>query len=75
GVVTARELLAAEPTDRVEELIERDPVTVSPNDTARVAAHKMAEHDVGRLVVVSGGVPCGIVTRSDLLGVFAKGSR
>jgi len=75
GVVTARELLAASPTDKVEELVEREPVTVSPSDTARVAAHKMAENDVGRLVVVQGGVPCGIVTRSDLLGVFGKGNR
>ena len=52
------------------DLINRDPITVFPWESARGAAERMAEHKVGRLVVVdpeNPSKPISIVTRSDLL--------
>jgi chloride channel protein, CIC family len=72
GVVTSRTLMAAEPATTVAELIDREPVVVRPSDTARAAVTKMAEHDVGRLIVVQGdNIPVGIVTRSDIVAAFS----
>jgi predicted transcriptional regulator len=78
GVVTARELLAAEPTNHVEHVIARSPITVTPSETARTAAERMAKQDVGRLVVVDDGDPTraiGIVTRSDIVAAIARNGR
>jgi H+/Cl- antiporter ClcA len=75
GVVTARELLAADPERKVESLIARAPVTVKPAESARTAAERMANEDVGRLVVVDElepGRAIGILTRSDLVTAFAR---
>jgi H+/Cl- antiporter ClcA len=75
GVVTARELLAADPERMVESLIARAPVTVKPAESARTAAERMANEDVGRLVVVDElepGRAIGILTRSDLVTAFAR---
>ena len=56
---------------KVLELIDREPVVVRPSDTARAAVTKMAEHDVGRVIVVQGdNIPIGIVTRSDIVAAF-----
>ena len=77
GVVTARELLAADPERTVESLVTRAPVTVKPAESARAAAERMANEDVGRLVVVDElepGRAIGILTRSDLVAAFAKAS-
>ena len=57
------------------DLIHREPITAFPWESARVAAERMAEHGVGRLVVVdpdSPTRPVGIVTRSDLLKPRAR---
>ena len=78
GVVTARELLAAEPTNHVEHLVARAPVTARPSETVRAAVERMAKEDVGRLIVVDENDPLratGIITRSDIVSAFARGSR
>jgi CIC family chloride channel protein len=77
GLVTSRELLEGDPAAKVAEILEREPVCVRSSETARAAATKMAEHDVGRVIVVQGDdVPVGIVTRSDIVRAFAaKGKR
>jgi CIC family chloride channel protein len=52
------------------DLVGRDPITISPEETCRAAAEQMAAFGVGRLVVVSPSEPhqaIGIITRSDLL--------
>ena len=57
------------------DLIHREPITAFPWESARVAAERMAEHGVGRLVVVDPDCPTrpvGIVTRSDLLKPRAR---
>jgi CBS domain-containing protein len=78
GVVTARELLAAQPMDIVERLVSRKPVTVTSRETARSAAERMAKEDVGRVIVVhdtDSTRAIGIVTRSDIVAAIARGSR
>lgn len=47
-------------------------LTVEVQSSAVRAAWLMAEHDVNRLIVVERGVPVGIVTRTDLIGAFAR---
>jgi len=74
GMVTARELLAADAATPLAELVKREPVVARPSETARAAVTRMAEEQVGRLVVVSDkddGVPLGMITRSDVVRAFA----
>jgi signal-transduction protein with cAMP-binding, CBS, and nucleotidyltransferase domain len=57
------------------DLITREPITCFPWESARKAAERMAEHGVGRLVVVdplTPNKPISIVTRSDLLKPRAR---
>lgn len=52
------------------DLIEREPITIYPWESCRVAAERMAQARVGRLPVVDHETPhklVGIITRSDLL--------
>lgn len=49
-------------------------VTVDAGATLRNAALEMTRHQVHRLVVVSGGVPVGIVSALDLVAQVANGS-
>ena len=45
-------------------------VTVSPTDTVAYAAELLRIHHIGALVVMRGGVPAGMLTTDDLLGVL-----
>jgi CIC family chloride channel protein len=57
------------------DLINREPITCYPWESARRAAERMAQHGVGRLVVVdpdSPNKPISIVTRSDILKPRAR---
>jgi H+/Cl- antiporter ClcA/CBS domain-containing protein len=49
------------------DLIRLDPIVAHPEETCREAAERMAESEIGRLPVLSGGKLVGIITRSDLL--------
>jgi chloride channel protein, CIC family len=52
------------------DLVNRSPITISPEETCRTAAERMAQTGVGRLLVVRPQQPnrvIGVVTRSDLL--------
>jgi CBS domain-containing protein len=51
----------------------RSVVTAHPEETAQAVAQRMAQHDVGMLVVVEGNRPIGIITDRDLIiRVMAK---
>ncbi len=50
----------------VEQVMTRDPATVAPNDSIRVAIDRMREKQCRRLPVVDGGKLVGIVTDRDL---------
>lgn len=75
GIVTRSNLLDPALLDPVtvlvaNDILEREPVTASGEESCRSAAERMAQAGVGRLVVVAEDDPkrlVGIVTRSDLL--------
>ena len=50
----------------VEQVMTRDPATVAPNDSIRVAIDRMREKQCRRLPVVDAGKLVGIVTDRDL---------
>jgi CBS domain-containing protein len=57
------------------DLIDREPITVFPHESCRIAAERMAQVGVGRLPVLSPDNPrqvIGMVTRSDLLKPRAR---
>jgi CBS domain-containing protein len=56
----------------VEEAMTRRPVVIDPHATVAEAARLMTKHKVKRLPVVEGGRLIGIVSRADLLGVYAR---
>jgi CBS domain-containing protein len=51
----------------VIEIMSRNPVTVSPEDTVDRAAATMRTRDIGSLIVVEAGQPSGIVTERDIV--------
>jgi H+/Cl- antiporter ClcA len=76
GVVCGSDILALRSAGSLHGINARDllrrpfPITAHPRESCRTAAERMAETDVGRLLIVSSGSPrklLGIITRSDLL--------
>lgn len=58
---------------RVSEAMSRDPHTIGPDELATVAARRMAELHVKRLPVVDdSGRLVGVVSRADLMSIFAR---
>ncbi len=56
---------------RVEDVMERDVMSISPDADAITALRTMQEHDVGRLPVINaGGELTGIISRTDLMTAF-----
>jgi CBS domain-containing protein len=57
----------------VEDLMNREVVTVTPDDTIHDAAHRMVEHNVNRLPVVDGsGAVAGVISRADVVRALAE---
>ncbi len=55
---------------KVAEIMERDPVTVTPEDTVETVLRTLRDHELpGVPVVNAGGRPVGIVTEADLVMV------
>lgn len=53
---------------------EQPPRTVGPDETARAAARRMADENVGSLILVEDNQPRGVITDRDLvLEVFCNG--
>ncbi len=83
GVVTAGDVREAmpspvsslEPFERkealaeipIEEMIDRDPITVHPDATIQEAADLMFSNKIGGLPVVEDGRLIGVITQSDLM--------
>ncbi|HKJ94703.1 MAG TPA: CBS domain-containing protein [Gammaproteobacteria bacterium] len=57
----------------IHQIMTRQPVTVSPDDTVRVAAAEMLRADVGCMPVVGVAGLAGLVTRKDLLRALITG--
>jgi predicted transcriptional regulator len=67
GLACTCNLEAAPPATRVDTLMSQPAVTIEHDATFHDAVAAMNEHDVGSVVLVKDGQPCGIVTRGDLL--------
>jgi signal-transduction protein with cAMP-binding, CBS, and nucleotidyltransferase domain len=52
---------------KIDQLVIREPVTITPDATIQRAAQRMADHGVGCLVVADGEQIVGIVTDRDLV--------
>jgi acetoin utilization protein AcuB len=87
GMVTDRDLKEASPSKattldvhelyyllaelQIKEIMSKNPLTVSPEDTVEHAAEIMLEHTISGLPVVeAGGVLVGIITQSDVFQAF-----
>jgi len=57
---------------KVKDVMRRDVVQVSPDDTVATAAGRMVEHGIHRLAVTDGGHLVGLVSTLDLLAVLAS---
>jgi len=57
----------------VKDVMSKNTVTISPDDSISDAARLMRKHDFNRLPVVdSEGKLVGIIARQDIIGVFAN---
>jgi Mg2+ transporter MgtE len=73
GVLSLRQLLRANPSRRVEEIMERDVVSVSVEDDQERVARRMSRYDLLALPVVDeGGRLRGIVTVDDAVDVIEE---
>ncbi len=58
---------------RIKNIMRRCVITVSPEDTVSKVAKKMANNNVGSVVILKAKKPVGIVTREDIVNVVAHG--
>ncbi|HEX9696103.1 MAG TPA: CBS domain-containing protein [Actinomycetota bacterium] len=55
-----------------KDLMTQPPITISPDDTIHAAARRMIEYDVKRLPVTTNGLLVGLMSRRDVLTVYAR---
>jgi len=69
--LTAHELHHLLAETRARDIMKRDPITISPDETMEMAAVKMLEHKIGSLPVVGErGELLGIISKMDLFRVL-----
>lgn len=75
GVVSLRDLVMSEPDTPVTELIQREVITVNPDDDQELVAETMSKYDLLALPVIDEtGILLGIVTVDDALDVLEEES-
>ena len=75
GVISLRDLITADPTAPVTDLVEREVITVNPDEDQEVVADTMSKYDLLALPVVDEtGKLLGIVTVDDALDVMEEES-
>ncbi len=57
---------------RVEDVMNRNVISVTPDDNLEDALKILIKNDIGRLPVVDNGRLVGIITRSDIMKAHAK---
>ena len=79
GIVTFEDAEKTPSDEREErtvgEIMTEKLITATPEETLEIAHHKLIEHHIGRLLVVSKDNPTmllGILTRSDIIRMHAK---
>ncbi len=70
GIVTLEDVRKAEESDVVENVMSRDLITISPDETAFRALKIMSERRIGRIPVIENGRLVGIISRSDIVRVL-----
>src|SRR5437899_296463 len=58
---------------QIGEVMSRDPVTVTPDDTVAEAARRLHKHQVSAVVVTAGDVPVGILSERDIVQLVVDG--
>lgn len=74
GLIADRDLIDLKRDTRVQDVMNRKPVTISREETVRKAAALMTGHVIGSLPVIDDGKLVGIVTTYDLVALLAKGA-
>ncbi|MCS7130771.1 MAG: M50 family metallopeptidase [Archaeoglobaceae archaeon] len=69
GIVTLKDIMNADPNTRIEEVMSKELLTLSPKERAFEAFRIMSEKGIGRIPVVEDGKLVGIVSRSDLMKI------
>ena len=73
GVMSMRDLLMAEPSELVDDVMRRNVISVPPELDQEEVAHKLAKYDLDTLPVVSDkGVLLGVITSDDILDVLTE---
>jgi CBS domain-containing protein len=75
GLLTDRDLLAAEGSARVSDLMHAPVVTVSPQDSPATIAAELALRQLGCVVVVEDHRLRGVVSQLDVLRAFVRAAR
>jgi len=88
GIITERKLLEISPSPatslsifeinyllsktKIESIMTKDVITVTPDSLLEEASIKMREHDIGGLPVVENGKLVGIITETDIFDAFIE---
>ncbi len=56
----------------VSRVMTKELITIGPEESVSEAARIMVKNGIGRLVVMAGGQPVGILTTTDLARLFAR---
>ncbi|MBO8127991.1 MAG: chloride channel protein [Peptococcaceae bacterium] len=82
GVITRNEILQAKASGRLNEKLlnvcQRKVIAVTPDDPVSIAARKLGEYDIGRVIVVDTNNPLqvvGVLTRTDIMKAYGQFSR
>ncbi len=70
GIVTLHDLAKAKRNERIENVMTREVITISPEKTAFEAFRIMNKHRIGRLPVVENDKLVGIISRTDLMKIL-----
>ena len=64
------------PTTTIEEVMRKDIIKLTPEDTVAKAAREMSKKDLGCIVIVEDSKPTGVVTERDIVKrVISKGKK
>ena len=72
GIVSEKDLLRAHGDEPIETIMTRDVVTVTEYTALEEAARIMADHKISSLPVMRNGKLVGIITETDLFGIFLE---
>lgn len=67
-----RDVFFIPPGVKVAEVMTSDPIVITPHTDVEEAARLMYHHRISSLPVVEDGRPVGIITDSDILGIFIE---